>query len=230
MSPAHRKSETFRDRLEGFVRERYGADRGAKRKLALALGRVANGLTPDAGAARSAVGRRDDNVWARDYSPHVSRWLRGDVPGRKLLELLCAVSGRSFEWWLHGGGEATPPAADWSPAEAWVLEGLLETTPLQAHAVFEYRAMVPLALRLLPVLDGPRKTQGDKQNACRRAGRLFGQCLAAPLEVLGVRDVPWDDRRLSQAYLAAATIAIGLIADFADPRAKPHISRRPKRR
>lgn len=165
----------------------------------------------------------------------VKNWMagRGSLPNVEQAVRLAEHTALSLDWLVTGkgsptrtgGGGALDAAAQESVRAA--LEGLAERLPLRAHLVFECRTLSVVAVKLGAALAERRRGTAAVESY-RHAGRLLGECIAAPLGVLGVADLPPQDGRIAQAYVSAMAHAVEILAHYARPvAAKPRNPRRP---
>ena len=96
------------------------------------------------------------------------------------------------------------------------MEGLSERLPVQPHLVFEYRTLSAVAVKLGSALAERRRGPAPTESY-RLAGRLLGECVRAPLDILGISHLPPQDSRIAQAYISAAAHAVEILAHYARP-------------
>jgi hypothetical protein len=173
---------------------------------------------------RLADGWRDEDgrvgyEAARNY--HYDR-----EPSVAYLRRVASVFGYRLEWLVNEQGAPTEheeqlriaDAAQHEiggPMNAAAMTGVIETLselPLQSHLVFEYRHLSAVAIKLALALS----ERGAPANAdtYRRAGRLVGACISAPLSTLGAA-FPSEEGRMAQAYVTAAAHAVEILVHYA---------------
>lgn len=154
----------------------------------------------------------------------VKNWTagRGSLPNLEQAVKLAKHTTLSLDWLAtdqgsptrSGGGDAMDRAARESTRAA--MEGLSERLPLQPHLVFEYRTLSAVAVKLGSAL-AARRGRPAPTESYRLAGRLLGECVRAPLDILGISHLPPQDSRIAQAYISAAAHAVEILAHYARP-------------
>ena len=144
----------------------------------------------------------------------VHRYVKGEValPPMEFLEGAGMVLGVRTAWLATGDGR---PRIDRVDHDAVAQTALLGSLPerLQQHLTFEYRQLGAAGVKLGMAFHD-RSADRDVAAAYQRAGELLGECIAAPLELLGV-DIGVLDGRTVRAYVSAMATAIELVAEDA---------------
>lgn len=155
--------------------------------------------------------------------------------------------GVRAEWLAFGGGAPTreeeadrvvldprrTPDGFADEREKGAMQALLKTLPLQQHLVFEYRGLSAISIKLAVALQA--NSSAGVQESYQMAGRLLGECIAAPLRILGAHHIPLCEGRFAQAYISAMSHAVEVIAHYARatakaapaPRKRPAVTGRP---
>lgn len=158
----------------------------------------------------------------------VRQYVDGNVrnPRVELLRAFADVLGVRWQKIAHNEGAWTAEREELrgategatsgeSRADALVragMESLLEAVPFKQHLVFEYRHLSQVVIKIGSTL-AERGLDLSTEDCYRRAGRLLGEALAAPAQILGIGDDP--DERTAQAYITACAFAIELVAHHA---------------
>jgi transcriptional regulator with XRE-family HTH domain len=109
------------------------------------------------------------------------------------------------------------------------MQNLLKALPLQHHLVFEYRGLSAVAIKLAEALRANSRV--SMQESYQLAGRLLGECIAAPVRILGLH-VPPEETRYAQAFVSAMAHAVEILAYYAraTPKVAPATRKRTKAR